>query len=78
VVVQNLDQFAHKAKARVEVELFAELFARRAAGEDIKQARALEANFLAPVSAVEKRIAADIQAFHAAQACVSPDGNYPD
>ncbi|HCU53868.1 MAG TPA: hypothetical protein DIC36_06180 [Gammaproteobacteria bacterium] len=68
VVVQNLDLLAHKARARADVELFAELFARRAAGEDIKLARALEANFLAPASAVEKRIAADIKAFHAAQA----------
>jgi putative SOS response-associated peptidase YedK len=68
VVVQNLDLLAHQAKARADVEMFADLFARRAAGEEIKLARALEANFLTPSSAAEKRIAADIQAFHAAQA----------
>jgi len=68
VVVQNLDLLAHKAKARADVELFAELFARRAAGDDIKLARALEANFLAPTTPVEKRIAADIKTFHTAQA----------
>ena len=68
VVVQNLDLLAHKAKASVDVEQFAELFQRRAAGEDIKLARALEANFLAPASAVEKRIAADIKKYHVAQA----------
>jgi putative SOS response-associated peptidase YedK len=68
VVVQNLDLLAHQAKARTDVEQFADLFARRAAGEALKLSRALEANFLAPTTPVEKRIAADIQAFHAAQA----------
>lgn len=68
VVVQNLDLLAQQAKARVDLEMFAGLFARRAAGEGIKLAKALEANFLAPSSAKEKRIAADIQAFHATQA----------
>jgi putative SOS response-associated peptidase YedK len=68
VVVQNLELLAIQARARVDHDMFAELFARRAAGEDIKLAKALEANFLSPFTAVEKRIAADIQTFHATQA----------
>lgn len=68
VVEQNLDLLAQQAKARVDIEMFENLFACRAKGVDIKLAKALEANFLAPATDVEKRIAADINSFHAAQA----------
>jgi putative SOS response-associated peptidase YedK len=68
VVVQNLDLLAMQAKARVDLDMFAELFARRARGEDIKLAKALEANFLTPTTAAARRIAASIKAFHADQA----------
>ena len=68
LVEQNLKTLARKTKAEVDVESFADLFARRAGGDDIKIARALEANFLKPGSAAEKRVAADIRAFHTAQA----------
>jgi putative SOS response-associated peptidase YedK len=68
VVVQNLDLLAQKAKARVDLELFAELFARRAAGADIKLAKGLEANFLSPHNAVAVRIAQDIATWQEATA----------
>lgn len=68
VVVQDLDKLAQQARARVDTGMFEELFARRAAGEDIKLAKALEANFRAPAGAAEKRIARAIKAFHDAQA----------
>jgi putative SOS response-associated peptidase YedK len=68
LVEQNLKTIARKAKARVDIDSFAEAFARRAAGEDVKLAKALEANFLVPESAAEKRIAADIRAFQTTQA----------
>jgi len=68
VVEQNLDLLARQAKAQVDVERFGVLFRRRADGEELKIAKALEANFLAPRTADEKRIAADIQAFQQTQA----------
>lgn len=68
VVEQNLDLLAQQAKARVDLELFAELFERRAAGEDIKLAKGLEANFLSPNNAVAKRIAQYIAAYKEATA----------
>lgn len=66
VVEQNLDLLARKAKARVDDALFAELFARRAAGEDIKLAKGLEANYLNPHNATAKRIAGHIAIYHEA------------
>jgi len=68
VVVQNLDLLAQKAKARVDLELFAELFARRAAGADIKLAKSLEANFLNPHNAIAVRVAQDIATWQEATA----------
>jgi putative SOS response-associated peptidase YedK len=68
VIVQNLDQLAHKAKARIDHEQFAALFQRRAAGEDIKLAKGLEANFLSPQNAVAKGIAQNIATYQEAVA----------
>jgi len=68
LVEQNLKHLARLTKARVAIDQFQELFHRRAQGEDIKIAKALEGNFLAPESAAERRIAADIRAFQASQA----------
>lgn len=68
LVEQNLKRLARLGDARVDLPMFEDLFHRRAEGEDIKLARALEANFLAPESPAELRIAADIRAHHAAQA----------
>jgi putative SOS response-associated peptidase YedK len=68
LVEQNLKHLARLTKARVAVDQFQELFHRRAQGEDIKIAKALDGNFLAPESAAERRIAADIRAFQASQA----------
>lgn len=68
MVEQNLKRLMRLGEARVDLPMFAELFHRRADGEDIKLARALEANFLAPASAAERRIAEDIRAFRGAQA----------
>lgn len=68
VVEQNLDLLAQKAKARVDIEMFAALFERRAAGADIKLAKGLEANFLNPQNAAAKQIAQHIAAYQAATA----------
>jgi len=56
VIQQDLDLLARQHKARVDTELFENLFARRAAGEDIKLAKGLEANFLNPRDAAARRI----------------------
>jgi len=68
LVEQNLKHLARLTKARVAVDKFEALFHRRAEGEDIKLAKALEVNFQTPESAAERRIAADIRAFQASQA----------
>ncbi len=68
VVQQNLDQLARQHKARVDTELFENLFARRAAGADIKLAKSLEANFLNPRNAAAVRIAQHITAYQEATA----------
>ena len=68
LVEQNLKRLMRLGDARVDMEMFEELFHRRAEGDDIKLAKALEANFLAPATPPERRIAADIRAFHAGQA----------
>lgn len=68
VVQQNLDQLARQHKARVDTELFENLFARRAAGADIKLAKSLEANYLNPRNAAAVRIAQHITAYQEATA----------
>ena len=68
VVQQNLDQLARQHKARVDTELFENLFARRAAGADIRLAKNLEANFLNPRNAAAVRIAQYIKAYQEATA----------
>lgn len=68
MVEQNLKRLMRLGEARVDLPMFEDLFHRRAEGEDIKLARALEANFMAPASAAERRIAEDIRAFRGAQA----------
>ena len=68
VVQQNLDLLARQHKARVDIELFENLFARRAAGEDIKLAKSLEVNFLNPQTAAAVRIARHIADWQAAAA----------
>lgn len=68
VVQQNLDQLARQHKARIDTELFENLFARRAAGADIKLAKSLEANYLNPRNAAAVRIAQYITAYQEATA----------
>ncbi len=68
VVQQNLDLLARQHKARVDMELFENLFARRAAGADIKLAKSLEANFLGAQNPAAKRIAQHIATWQAATA----------
>ena len=63
VVQQDLDLLARQHKARLDTELFENLFARRAAGDDIKLAKGLEANFLSPRDAVARRIVRHIAAY---------------
>lgn len=63
VIQQDLDLLARQHKARLDTELFENLFARRAAGEDIKLAKGLEANFLSPRDAVARRIVQHIAAY---------------
>ncbi len=63
VVQQDLDLLARQHRARVDTELFENLFARRAAGEDIKLAKGLEANFLNPRDAAARRILQHIAAY---------------
>lgn len=66
MVEQNLKRLERKLKARTDLEQFEELFRRRAEGEDLKFAKALEANFLFPQSAAEERIRGYIDAHRAA------------
>jgi putative SOS response-associated peptidase YedK len=68
VIQQNLDLLARQHKARIDTGLFEDLFARRAAGADIRLAKSLEANFLNPQNAAAKRIAQHIAAYQAATA----------
>ena len=68
VVQQNLDLLARQHKARVDIELFENLFARRAAGADIRLAKSLEANFLDPRNAAAERIARHIAVYQTAAA----------
>ncbi|MCK7513722.1 MAG: hypothetical protein MZV70_63400 [Desulfobacterales bacterium] len=68
MVEQSLKRLMRLGEARADLPMFEDLFHRRAEGEDIELARALEANFLAPASAAERRIAEDIRAFRGTQA----------
>jgi len=68
VVQQNLDLLARQHKARIDIELFENLFARRAAGADIRLAKSLEANFLNPQNAAAIRIAQHIAVYREATA----------
>jgi len=68
VVEQNLDAIARQARARVDLSSFEELFVRRANGEDLKLAKALEANFTGAGTASGTRTVDAIRAFHADQA----------
>jgi putative SOS response-associated peptidase YedK len=68
LVEQDLKRLARLTNARVALDRFEALFHRRAEGEDIKLAKALERNFSAPQSSAEHSVAADIDAFHLAQA----------
>jgi hypothetical protein len=68
VVDHDLELIARQTKARVDFDMFADLFKCRALGENIELAKAPEANFLTPASTVEERMAVDIRAFQASQA----------
>jgi putative SOS response-associated peptidase YedK len=68
VIQQNLDLLARQHNARVDTGLFEDLFARRAAGADIRLAKSLEANFLNPQNAAAERIARHIAAYQTATA----------
>jgi hypothetical protein len=54
---QNVKRLTRRGEACVDVEMFEDRVHRRAAGEGIKLAKSLEANFLAPGSAAGRRIA---------------------
>lgn len=54
-VRQDLRQLSKRHNAKIAWEMFEQIFRRRAAGEGIKVARALEANFLTPTSETEER-----------------------
>ena len=68
LVRQDIHELARRYGAEIAYEMFAELFRRRLAGDDIKASRALEQNFANPKSEMEQKIAADIHAYRAAQA----------
>ncbi len=67
MVEHKLKRLQRLGDAQLDLEYWEDLFRRRSEGEDIKLAKALELNFLAPESAAEKRIAADIKVFHERQ-----------
>ena len=68
LVEQDLKHFGRLARACVAMDLFEDLFHRRAKGENIKLTKALGVNFLEQGSDAERRIAADIGAYHTTQA----------
>lgn len=68
VIQQDLDLLARQHKARIDIELFENLFARRTAGADIKLAKGLEANFQNARDAAGRRIAQHIAAYKEATA----------
>jgi len=62
-VQQNLRSLAKRFGADVDWALFEQVFHRRLQDDEIKFARALEANFQQPQSETEHRIQADIEAY---------------
>lgn len=67
MVVQDLKAALRHWGAHVDTGSFEELFRRRADGEDIKIAKAMEANFYSPESEVEARIKAHIDRYNREQ-----------
>src|ERR1700730_6947020 len=65
-VQQNLRSLAKRFGADVDWALFEQVFHRRLQDDEIKFARALEANFQQPQSEIEQRIQADIEAYRQA------------
>jgi putative SOS response-associated peptidase YedK len=65
-VQQNLRSLATRFGADVDWALFEQVFHRRLQDDEIKFARALEANFQQPRSEIEQRIQADIEAYRKA------------
>ena len=65
-VQQNLRSLAKLFGADVDWALFEEVFHRRLQDDEIKFARALEANFQQPQTQIEQRIQADIEAYRTA------------
>src|SRR5437868_1142417 len=64
-VRQNIHELARRYGANIAYDMFAQLFHRRAQGEDIKATRALADNFAAPKSNLERQIKADIDSYRA-------------
>jgi putative SOS response-associated peptidase YedK len=62
-VQQTLRSLAKRFGADVDWTLFEQVFHRRLQDDEIKFARALEANFQQPQSEIEQRIQADIEAY---------------
>src|SRR5258708_1377450 len=62
-VQQSLRSLAKRFGADVDWTLFEQIFHRRLRDDEIKFARALEANFQQPQSDIEQRIHADIEAY---------------
>jgi putative SOS response-associated peptidase YedK len=65
-VQQSLRSLAKRFGADVDWTLFEQVFHRRLQDDEIKFARALEANFQQPQSDIEQRIQADIEAYRKA------------
>jgi putative SOS response-associated peptidase YedK len=65
-VQQNLRSLAKRFGADVDWALFEQLFHRRLQDDEIKFAKALEANFQQPQSEIEQRIQVDIEAYRKA------------
>lgn len=66
-VEQNIDELTRLVGAEAAWEAFADLFERRAQGDDVKVARALETNFERPANAAASRAQRAIETFHAAE-----------
>ena len=65
-VQQNLRLLAKRFGADVDWALFEQVFHRRLQDDEIKFARAMEANFQQPQSEIERRIQADIEVYRKA------------
>ena len=66
-VKQKFDQLSRHHGADVDWEAFDDLFRRRADGEDVKVARALELNYLHPCSEIQERTKHYIDKYNAAK-----------